>query len=364
MSVRQWYRFQNAANDASTVDIFVNDFIGDWIDDYWGFGVTAKAFLDTLAGLPEATRTIRVHLNSPGGDVFAATTIANALRDQRLTKGRTVETVVDGLAASAATIIMMAGNPVKVADNAVVMIHNPWSVAMGNAAQMRKMADDLDVIRDTIVATYQWHSTLDAKDLVGLMDAETWMSAEDAVTYGLATEVVTGLKAAAALTPKAIEKLTIPEAFRDRVAAFISEPKKTEPTAAPVATPASIAASAVEVLQACREGDCLDLAEGFISASASLDAVRARVTEVKAAKVAAQQRRSTIESLCTAARQPELARVFVDGGIGADAVRNALTIITAKLDKVEIDGNLAPSNGATGGALPWDTVFKNMGARN
>lgn len=364
MSVRQWYRFQNAANDASTVDIFVNDFIGDWIDDYWGFGVTAKAFLDALAGLPEATRTIRVHLNSPGGDVFAATTIANALRDQRLTKGRSVETIVDGLAASAATIIMMAGDPVKVADNAVVMIHNPWSVGMGNAAQMRKMAEDLDTIRDTIVATYQWHSKLDAKDLVELMDAETWMTAEDAVTYGLATEIVTGLKAAAALAPKSIEKLTIPEPFRDRVAAFLGEPTAGLTSVASAALvepkPKPTAASAVEVLQACREGDCLDLAEGFLSANASIETVRAGVQSAKDAKAAAQQRRSTIESMCKAARQPELAAVFVDGGIAPDAVRNALTIITAKLDKVEIDGSLAPSNGATGGALPWDTVFARL----
>ena len=379
MSVRQWYRFQNAANDASTVDIFVNDFIGDWIDDYWGFGVTAKAFLDTLAALPEATHTIRVHLNSPGGDVFAATTIANALRDQRLTKGRSVVTVVDGLAASAATIIMMAGDPVQIADNAVVMIHNPWSVGMGNAAQMRKMADDLDVIRDTIVATYQWHSALDAKDLVELMDAETWMSADDAVTYGLATEVVTGLKAAAALAPKAIEKLTIPEPFRDRVAAFLAPTSLKEFTddaikkiasatgtsvSDLVADPIIRAASAVEVLQACREGDCLDLAEGFLSANASIDSVRARVADVKAAKAAEQQRRTTIESMCVNARQPELSPVFVTGGMSTEAVRSALTIITAKLDKVEIDGNLPPSNGATGGALPWDTVFARMNPRN
>lgn len=347
MSTRQWYRIQNAA-DAGTVDIFVNDFIGDWIDDYWGFGVTAKAFLDQLAALPDTTRAIRVHLNSPGGDVFAATTIANALREQRMTKGRTVETIVDGLAASAATIIMMAGDPVKVADNAVVMIHNPWSVAMGNAAQMRKFADDLDTIRDTIVATYQWHSKLDAKDLIELMDAETWMSAEDALTYGLATEIVTGLKAAAALAPKAIEKLTIPDQFRDRVAAFLGEQVPAERAPLPVAELVNDAAmkrpsaSAVEVLQVCREGDCLDLAEGFLSANASLETVRAGVQAAKDAKAAAQQRRATIESICAAARQPELAAVFVSGGMTPDAARQALTIITAKLDKVEIDGNLAP----------------------
>lgn len=354
---REWYRFQNAANDASTVDLFINDFIGDWIDDYWGFGVTAKAFLDTLAGLPESTRTIRVHLNSPGGDVFAAVAIANALRDQRLTKGRSVVTIVDGLAASAATLIMMAGDPVQMADNGVVMVHNPWSVGVGNAAQMRKMADDLDVIRNTIVATYQWHSPLSADDLIELMDAETWMGAEDALTYGLVTEVVTGLRAAAALTPKAIERLTIPEPFRDRVAACLTGAPPPPASASAADVPP---ASALDVLQACRDGECLELAEHLIASSATPELVRARVQEAKAAKSAEQQRRTTIEAACALARQPELTTVFVDGGLSPDAVRRALTIITAKLDKVEIDGTLAPTNGATGGALPWAAVFARM----
>lgn len=369
MSTRTWYRFQNAATDPTSVDVYVNDFIGDWIDDYWGFGVTAKAFLDQLAALPDTTRAIRVHLNSPGGDVFAATTIANALREQRMTKGRTVETIVDGLAASAATIIMMAGDPVKVADNAVVMIHNPWSVAMGNAAQMRKFADDLDTIRDTIVATYQWHSKLDANDLIELMDAETWMTAEDAITYGLATEIVAGLKAAAALAPRAVEKLNIPDTFKARVAACLGDPTPapalTQPPNAPtveaVVRPASPAASAVAVLQACRAADCLDIAEACLNDNLTLEQVTSRIATATAAKTAAAERRASIAAMCTTARQPELAPVFDAGGLAPDAVRQALTIITAKLDQVEIDSSLAPNaTRAAGGAQPWEAVFARL----
>lgn len=362
MSARTWYRIQNAVEDPGVVDIHINDFIGDWIDDYWGFGVTAKAFLDQLAALPEAVRSIRVHLNSPGGDVFAATTIANALRDQQVSKGRAVETIVDGLAASAATIIMMAGRPVKVADNAVVMIHNPWSVGVGNAAQMRKMAEDLDTIRDTIVATYQWHSALDAADIIALMDAETWMSAEDAVTYGFATEIVAGLKAAAALPAHALAKLTIPEAFKARVAAFLADapPAATPPPAAPPV--AAAPAPAVEVLRACREGQCLELAETLLAEGANADQVQARITGLQTERAATAARRHAIEAMCQTARVPELAAAYVSGGMSADAVRAHLTVITAKLDKVEIDAGLSPTTTrAAGGALPWADVFARLG---
>src|SRR5690606_18599525 len=125
--------------------------------------------------------------------------------------------VIDGLAASAASIIAMAGQRVRMADNALLMIHNPWTVGIGNAAEMRKTAETLDTGRDTIIATYRWHATLDEKDIADLMDAETWMEADEAIGWGFATEKVEGLKAAASLRPQAIAKLEIPEKYRARV---------------------------------------------------------------------------------------------------------------------------------------------------
>jgi ATP-dependent Clp protease protease subunit len=222
-----WYRFRDAA-DPKVAEIYVDDFIGDWVDQFINeyldttSPLTAKAFIADLAALPDTVKTIRVHINSPGGDVFAATTIANSLRDQRVTKGRKVETVIDGLAASAASIIAMAGSPVRMADNALLMIHDPWSVAMGNAAEMRKAADVLDQVRDTIVAAYRWHSTLEPKAIEKLMAAETWLDAEAAQEGGFVDEVVSGLKAAASINPKAVERLNIPERFRARVDALLA----------------------------------------------------------------------------------------------------------------------------------------------
>jgi ATP-dependent protease ClpP protease subunit len=336
--VKHWYRMEAAAGDPAAVEIHIIDFIGDWIDDYWGFGVTAKAFVDQLSKLPEAVKTIRVHINSPGGDVFAASNIANALREQQASKGRTVETVVDGLAASAASVVMMAGSTIRVSDNALVMIHNPWTIAVGNAADMRKQADTLDTVRDTIVATYQWHSKLEAAAIIALMDAETWMTADEAIANGFATEKVEGLKAAASIDPRSLAKLTVPEKYRDLVDALVAKP-----TAAP---PAPAAAAAADVLRLCREGECLDLAEGLLQAAATVDQVNARISTERETRQQARARETEIRSLCEAAKLPELAAGYVAGGMQAQQVRAHLTLLTAKLDRVEIDAGLAPDQGS------------------
>ena len=228
----KWFEISLKAEDPSSApsvaEVYINDYIGGWSDqmfkEWMGTSgpLTAKDIIDQLAAIPEAVKTIRVHINSPGGDVSAAVMIANALRDQRVTKGRTVETVVDGLAASAASVIAMAGSPLRMADNAILMIHDPWSVVGGNAAELRKTADVLDQIRNgSIIPTYQWHSKMGADEIAALMAAETWMDADMAIEHGFADEKIAGLKAAASIDPRAITALNIPEKFADRVKAFM-----------------------------------------------------------------------------------------------------------------------------------------------
>jgi ATP-dependent protease ClpP protease subunit len=351
MKAGPWFRFDNAGVDPSTVDIQIIDFIGDWLDDYFGFGVTAKAFVDQLAKLPDAVSTIRVHINSPGGDVFGAVNIANALRDQQVSKGRAVETIVEGLAASAASIIMMAGKTVRIADNALVMVHNPWSVAVGNAADMRKQADTLDTLRNTIVATYQWQSTLSAEALVALMDAETWMDADEAIANGFATDKIQGLQAAASLNAGAVAKLTIPDKYRDRVHALL----KPAPTA-------PVAAAATEVLRLCREHACLDLAESLIVAKSSLEEVQARVAAARTTRTQATERATQIRALCETARLPELAAGYLNGAMSLEDIRAHLTTITAKVAGAEIDGSLEPDRGSR--RTPVIDVAATYAARN
>ena len=334
MTPRQWYRIENAA-DPAVADIHVIDIIGDWLDDYFGFGVTAKAFVADLAKLPEAVKTIRVHVNSPGGDVFGAVNIANALRDQQMTKGRTVETLIEGLAASAASIVIMAGSRILIGDNAMVMVHNPWSIAIGESKDLRKTAADLDTIRGTILATYRWHSELSEKELGALMDAETWMGADEAIANGFATEKVVGLKAAASLDKEALAKLKVPDRYRDRVAALVKP--------APAPSPQPQSATASEVLAAVdTAGLSAAFARELIEAAFPLDQVTARIAGAVEARAQADARATEIRALCKLAKAEDRADAFIAAALPLDFVKSELTWVTAKLAGAEIDAGLAP----------------------
>lgn len=343
-TARTWYRFQNSADDPSIAEIHVIDIIGDWIDEilneYWGMKatLTAKAFVDQLAQLPDAVKTIKVRINSPGGDVFAALNIANALRDQQLSKGRTVETIVDGLAASAASIIAMAGKTVTMADNALMMVHQPWSIEAGNATNFRAAAATLDTVSKTIVATYQWHSTLDAEALMALLVGKdgvdgTWMSADEAIANGFATDKQEGLQAAASIDPKAAAKLKVPEQFKARVDALL---KREAPAPQPAAATEVLAAVAAAGLDTA-------FASQLVAAQLPLDQVTARIETAKAEKTAADTRARNIRTLCERAHCPELVDSYVASNMTAEAVRAQLAIVTAKIDNIEIDGALSPA---------------------
>lgn len=339
--MRNWFAFNLATETPALAEIVLSDFIGDWIDGYWGFGVTAKQFLEQLAALPADVKTIRVRINSPGGDVSAASQMANALRDQA-SKGRAVEAVVEGLSASAATIVMMGAQQISIAANALVMIHNPWSVAMGEAGDLRKAADTLDKFKASIITAYQWHSALPAEQLGAMMDVTTWMSASEAVENGFASRVIEGVVAAASIDPSALEQLRVPDQYRARVAAFV---RPGGPAPAPVpaepAAPAATAATAVEVLGACREAGLLELAEGFLAANASAAAVRDGLAAEQTRRAAAAARERDIRALCSTARLEELADAYIGGGMPLDQVRAQLAVITAKLDEaVTVDGSL------------------------
>lgn len=283
--MREWFRIKAQA-DETVASIDILDFIGTWGDEFWGDVVTAKTFVEALAKLPESVQTIRIRVNSPGGDVFGAITIANALREQRASKGRSVEMVVEGLAASAASLLLMAGDTIEMSDNALLMIHNPWSWAIGSAEEMRKSADALDKVRDTIITTYQWQSSLSAEEIGALMDAETWMDADEALANGFATSKVEGLKAAASIDPRGVAKLTVPEKYAARVAALLKQPEpppapapKDEPPPKP--QPADVA----EVVRLCGDaGLDLAFAQALIGEGLALEAVQARAGAEKQGK--------------------------------------------------------------------------------
>lgn len=155
--------------------------------DSWGgeWGVSAKEFMAALDELPSDTTEIRLHLNSPGGEVYEGITMLNALRNH---PARTVA-VVDGLAASAASFLAAGADEVVMGRNSQLMIHDAWGMGVGDASVMRDLADRLDKISDNIASVYAEKAAGTVEDWRVAMLAETWYSAEEAVTAGLADSV-------------------------------------------------------------------------------------------------------------------------------------------------------------------------------
>lgn len=170
-----WYRITNSINGGPAT-VHVYDEIGYW-------GITASDFVRELASLNVAE--IDLHINSPGGEIFDGIAICNALRSHPAT----VTTYVDGLAASIASVIAMAGDRIVMAPNSQLMIHDGSGLCIGSAAEMRQMAELLDRQSNNIAEVYAARAGGTVEDWRALMEAETWYTAQEAVDAGLADEV-------------------------------------------------------------------------------------------------------------------------------------------------------------------------------
>ncbi len=184
--MKLWYTIKATAEKA---EIWIYEMIGE---DFWsGGGTTAKKFLDELKAIKAPQ--IDLHINSPGGDVFDGITIYNLLKQHPAN----VTTYIDGLAASIASVIALSGNKVVMAANAIFMIHNPWGCTQGDAETMRKYADVLDKVRDSILTAYSSKTALNDDEIKALMDAETWMTAAEAKEYGFVDDIAEEMDMAA-----------------------------------------------------------------------------------------------------------------------------------------------------------------------
>jgi ATP-dependent Clp endopeptidase proteolytic subunit ClpP len=190
MSEKKYYAIQ-AARQKDSADIYIYEPIGS---GFFSEGVTAKQFVKDLNALD--VKTINLHINSPGGSVFEAMAIYNALKEHPAN----VITNIDGVAASAATFVALSGDTVVMAENAMYMIHNPWSALAGSAEDLRKEADVLDKLRDSMVSIYMSKFNGSEEDLLAALDAETWYSAEEAAAAGFIDVIKNESKAAASLT--------------------------------------------------------------------------------------------------------------------------------------------------------------------
>jgi len=163
------YRIENKAETESTVYLY---------DEIGFFGVMAEDFVKDLAAI--STPIIHLRVNSPGGSVFDGTAIYNAIKHHP----SKIVAHIDGLAASIASLAVMAADEIHMAENAFFMIHQPWSIVMGNSETMREEADLLDKVGGSIIKTYVDRSIIDEKTVIEMMDKETWMTAEEALENG------------------------------------------------------------------------------------------------------------------------------------------------------------------------------------
>ena len=161
--------------------LFLNGTIADesWFDD----DVTPQLFKEELLS---GSGDITVWINSPGGDCVAAAQIYNMLMDYH----GNVTVKIDGIAASAASVIAMAGNKVLMSPVSMLMIHNPMTVAMGNTAEMQKAIEMLSEVKESIMNAYEIKTGMSRAKISHLMDAETWMNANKAVELGFADDIL------------------------------------------------------------------------------------------------------------------------------------------------------------------------------
>lgn len=183
--------------------------------DWFGDGVTAKQFADDLKALGAVT-TIDLRINSEGGDVFAGQAMYSLLTQHNAK----VACHIDGLAASAASFVAMAGDTIEIAEGGFLMVHNAWTICMGDADALEKQATMLRAVNGTIAAIYVARTKNKVADVKAWMDAETWFSGADAVKNGFADRIIENMKVAAAVRDPARFK-NLPATLRPNRAAAL-----------------------------------------------------------------------------------------------------------------------------------------------
>lgn len=194
-------------------------------DEYEDTDTSAAGFRDALKQLGDV-KEINLHINSPGGSVFEGIAIYNMLKQSKAK----INVYVDALAASIASVIAMSGDAIFMPSNSMLMIHNPYEMVIGNANQLRKAADDMDRLTDLSVQTYlnKAGDKIDEKTLRQLMDDETWLTANQAVDYGLADEVIGASQAVASLNSQFTKGFkNIPEKLLENVKQKVNEKQET-----------------------------------------------------------------------------------------------------------------------------------------
>lgn len=334
--MKHWYLIKNAAGDGGKpAEVAILDEIGFW-------GVTAKDFERDLKAI--TADTINVSINSPGGSVFEGMAMFSMLR----ASGKVVNTNVLGIAASIASVILQAtanGGKRTMPSNAMVMVHSAWSVAVGNAEEMREQAEVLDKIDGVLAGIYMKASGKSEDEVRSWMATDTFLTADEALASGLIDEVVEPVEVSACFD---LDKL--PAKARAVYASAMKPKAQQEPE--PKADPAPEPEPKDEPKADPEPQDAIEWVEPQVveaeAKAAGLEdfaahfALNPNVTSVDTLKVEIKKA-GTIKGLCAIAKLPDMAAGFIRAGKSIGDVRAALTTALASADEEQNTSNVRKS---------------------
>lgn len=336
---RTWFTCKKKDDDEAEVSIY--DEIGFW-------GVTAKTFRDELKALGPVN-AIRLSINSPGGEVFAGLAIHNMLKRHKAK----VHVTIDGIAASIASVIAMAGDTIVMPANAMMMIHDPSGVVIGTSKDMRSLADALDKIKTGLVTAYVEKTKKEPDEIEELMTAETWLTAEEAVEEGFADKIEKAVKVAASFDLSKFRNApTAAAAERKDVAGDVSgdEDEHRETKESTMTDAEKLAAAEKEIA---------DLKAKFETLTASTGDAG------KAATEAERKRAADITAACALAKAPDKAAAFIAEGKSLSEIVNVLQNARADAsDSQQTNARHAQAEAANDAApAAWDKQIERVNAR-
>ncbi|MGK8437278.1 head maturation protease, ClpP-related [Ectopseudomonas hydrolytica] len=332
LNAEHWYSIQAAGEEGGKpIEVYIYGEIGFW-------GVTSGDFIRDLKEVDDGVSDVLVHFDTVGGDLFDGIAIHNTLR----ALGERCTGQIDGACFSAGSVAVCGAHKVRMADNAMFMIHNPWTFMAGDSDELRKMADMMDKAFEGIVASYQHRAlNIDDAELRRMINDTTWLTASEAMTHGFVDEVfgeVAPLVNNAALGKILNRYRNVPEAAL-RLVGEVEQPPAPEPEPTPEPEPDPVPATpeaaelAAKLAADCAHAGLSNCVSYLIKASAlaSAEAVQAHFNRAK-----------DVRAACLVANRPDDAQALIEAGLTAEQAKAKLfEKLAAKSSQVEIS-NLPP----------------------
>ena len=346
MPKKTWYAIQ-AKGAGKPVEISVFDEIGAW-------GVTASDFISDLKA--HAGQEILVSINSPGGSVFDALAMYNALRAH----GAKISTRVMGVAASAASFLFLAGDDREMPENSFLMVHHPLTFTAGNAEELRETADLLDKIAASLIGIYTARTGQSEDDIRSMLDNETWLNAADAQARGFATRVTAEVKVAASYDLDRLPENVKAAVFTTTTTVWTGDDDTSgdddsasgQQPAAQQSAASQARNLAVTILAKVRDAGLAAHAD----ASLLVESLQNDADDDAAIAEAKQ-----IVAVCAAARLPEVAARLIKAHVPLATVRTQLIEARAALDAATNVNHHVPGQGPAahqqGGGSVWNKIF-------